>query len=713
MMLKVDNTFLDFNDDVQMERQVKLFEDIEATTGDFSYSFNLPKTARNIAALSRPFPDNIDKLVYQTIPSELCGNDGITIYRGSIRIERISNVFECSFFSGNTNWYAMLVGNMTDLDLSAYDIEQTSANITGSYSNEDGIIFPLIDTGVLSTRSYHSAKVEDFTPCFFVRTLFKEVFQQSGLKIAGGFLKDYLYNNTIIAANGRSKQQIDDRTAFVEKTTPQTIPASTDPSEIVTFDNDSVHPYFDGPADNFSLVTNRYTADVGMILKIQYTFNYTVTGFIGFVIYLNGNPIQSDVFGGSLGVATQSYIVRLQAGDYIEILTRALGIASSGTVDSGNVRFTPTFVYNILGSFAVPFWTKQQFVSNILRMFNVVPTFDPFTKTVTFELFESIKNKEPIDISPYVTIESTDYAEFINEYGRTNNFRYQENDTENLQEYNITTFVKYGAGVINVDNDFIEESVDVIEVDFSSPVSYQNLVFGASMERINFVELEDNDKTEFGSVSDSSGVAQFNVGDDIFLQDDLVRVEDSSEEYYNGEWVVSNVGSGTIRLRGVDYNGTATGTITRLSHKVSTSDDVFIFVSVGRYLYSKYGSKTGFYINNGFSTFVAPAYFSLLALGNTIESEYTQSLSFGRIEDPLFFQRTILEMYWKQFERILNDPVKPIGSAHFPLKVYEQLDFLRPVTIKTLETTNLYYVNRITGYEGRQTACTIELIKLP
>jgi len=51
MMIKVNGEYLDFDDVVEIESQIKLFEDIETSNGDYSYSFTLPKTNKNLKAL--------------------------------------------------------------------------------------------------------------------------------------------------------------------------------------------------------------------------------------------------------------------------------------------------------------------------------------------------------------------------------------------------------------------------------------------------------------------------------------------------------------------------------------------------------------------------------------------------------------------------------------------------------------------------------------
>src|SRR5688572_13920014 len=110
MMIKVSNEFLEFDELIEMEKQIKLFEDISTTDGDFSYSFELQKTLLNTKLLGNPFPDNISKPVYQQIPAKILSDSGAETYDGYIRVERITEVYHCSFFAGNNNWFVEITG---------------------------------------------------------------------------------------------------------------------------------------------------------------------------------------------------------------------------------------------------------------------------------------------------------------------------------------------------------------------------------------------------------------------------------------------------------------------------------------------------------------------------------------------------------------------------------------------------------------------------
>ena len=158
MMIRVSNEFLDFDNDIEVEKQIKLFEDIATTDGDFSYQFEVPKTLNNTRLFQNPFPDNINKPVYQKIPAELLSDSGAEVYKGYIRIERVTNVYACSFFAGNNNWFSRITGLLQELDFSAYDIDNNEVTIIDSWSQAEGLVFPLIDNGSLITRSFAQLK---------------------------------------------------------------------------------------------------------------------------------------------------------------------------------------------------------------------------------------------------------------------------------------------------------------------------------------------------------------------------------------------------------------------------------------------------------------------------------------------------------------------------------------------------------------------------
>jgi hypothetical protein len=707
MLLKLNGQYLDFNDDVTIERMVKIFEEIDATQGDFSYSFSLPPTSKNLAALGHPHPDVSSKIIYSDMEAELLDSEGSTIYKGGLKVEVVNKKeIKCSFISGNSNWISLLTGNMTELRLHQYNVEQNSANIIASWSNTSGIVFPWLDTGTLLTRGYISANVEDFVGAFYVKTLFKEVFTQIGIKLKGDFFNDWTFNNLLMLTNTRSKVDKENNSAYIAKSTNQTIEPG---SEDITF-NETTTPYSVG-SDLTLTSSTTITVPYAMIADLSASLSCTDT--LGMSIFLDGVTVAFDFKFQEPNASVRNLYI--PSGGQIKV-TVVNGTGGNVTVSAGKLRVTPKFIYAAFGRSCVPLWTKQEFVGRILSLFNAVTDYNPHTKTLTVDLFDKIKTKTPIDISEYITVEDEDYTEFISNYGRNNNFTYSENDDESVQEYNISSFIKYGAGVVTVDNSFIQESASVVDSEISAPVSYYNSMFNQSIEKVDYVSIEEIDSLDFTSITDSGGVPRFNItdADQLFEDGGFVRISDSTTLGYNGDWVVTAVTSTYITVRGLDFisgSAAATGTVAKIQQVVNSDDSVYLLLNTGEKPVSDFSDRSGFYLEDVFDNNWNFSYFNLLQLGYDIEEDYKQGLSFGGGETQAY-QKTLLETYWRNFGSILSDPVKLKCTALFPKSVFLRLTPLTPVYLKTEQTTNLYYINRITGYQESHLPCEVELIKL-
>lgn len=723
MMIKANGEYLDFDGDIEIESQIKLFEEIETANGDYSYSFDVSKTINNLKILGFPFPDTV-KSIYNNVPCEIIDDAGFVIYTGSLQVNNITDVISCTFFSGNTEWFGLLTEPMTSLPLYKYDVTNTVDNIVNSWTKTSGIVFPIIDTGTLIERGFSSLQIEDFTGCFYVKTLFNEIFGAQGITLSGDLLNDDIYNQLLVCSNTKSQDEVNDRSCYAGKTSTQSMINGVEVQ--ILFDNLTGN-YFAG--GNFSVST--YTADVNMVVKLELSFNvkYNTGAGIGSFFYVNVKKNGTDILNydraGAEGTQevygiTKEFL-KLEAGDYLQVYILQTSINIVDIQIGSTIKITPQYVYKTFGKSTVPKWTQGEFVSNVLRIFNVIPSYKPESRQLTLNLFNKIKEKEPIDVSDEVTVIQTDFSEFVSNYGKNNNFTYQESDDEDLREYNIANFVKYGAGRLTIDNDFIENEADVLESDFTSPTTYINPVFDMSMERINFIQSEEIDDKTITSVSDSSGTARFNMSnaDDLFSEGDLVAIE-TDVVGYNSTWVVTTVTTTYIVVFGLGYISSATGTATLLRQKFTTNDDVYLFVNVANVSNLFFSSNSEFRITNLELTFenqivrsCSIAYFNLLANGRQINTKYKQSLSFGEVNSPLSYQKTLLDTYWPIFSQILADPVKLLVRGYFNRNKFTALkSFLRPLRIKTNETNNLYYLNRITGYKSGHEECEAELIKL-
>jgi hypothetical protein len=715
MMIKVGSEYLDFNADIEMARQVKVFDELEKTAGDFSYAFEIDLSGENIRILNLPFPDNLRKNVYHKIFAELTGNDGITIYRGFIQIQRIigNRIGVCSFFSGNNNWFGMLSGPLSDIDFSDLEVEQTEANIVSSWSDDSGTVFPLLDHNVLIQRQAAHLKIEDFVPATYVKTIIKRIFQKHSIKINGELFTDANYNKLCITRS--PSDNIESRSAYVGKDSFQTV---GDPPSILTFDDDTNFPFFDGAENNYNLASSEYVADVRMRITIDASVTFlNPSAFFVHRVYIvkNGSEIKSTGFlgfGSGEKTITISTETILAPGDNITI---SAGSTQPGGVDIqvASVRFTPTYLYLAFGDAVIPDWTQQEFVSNIFRIFNVITAYQPVTKTLTVNLFEKLKSKPPVDISEFISESETDYSDFVSNYGKRSIASYEQIEFDDWLRNSIKTFFGSGDGALVVDNDFIEDSSDIVESDFTNPQAYINPVFDMSIERLNTLELDEIENTSSPSVTESAGSARFDVDDDIFEVGDLVRISDSTISGYNGDWIAGAVGTGWVEFYGLGFQGDAVSTLTVMKHVYTGEDNVYLFFNVPNYPIANFSSNSTFRLQATNYSNIALGYFNMMNTGRQVNDDFIQSLSFGEIDSDFAYQRTMLQTYWNLAERVLNDPVGENVTVNLPYKLFNDIDFLAPLFVKTIESSNLYYPNKITGYKGKEFDATIELIKLP
>ena len=185
MILKVNGEFLDFDGDIEIERKVKLFENISENSGDFSYEFELPDTSNNRRILGLQDINVVDKLVYRDTDTDLLSDSGEVIYYGFLKVRNIEGgIINTSFFSGNSNWIAKLPVNLRDVNLTRYDkkFQDTLLSVVLREANE-GVIFPFMDVGLLSTRLSRAMNFDDFRPWFYAKTAVESCLNQVGIKM--------------------------------------------------------------------------------------------------------------------------------------------------------------------------------------------------------------------------------------------------------------------------------------------------------------------------------------------------------------------------------------------------------------------------------------------------------------------------------------------------------------------------------------------------
>lgn len=727
MIIKVGNEFLDFDDFVDVEKNIKLFEDMDEINGDFAYAFSVPLTSKNIKALGFPLPDVNPKRIYTELSSEILGDDGNTLYRGNIVVERIiGRNIECSFYSGNHNWFALLEGELQGDYLDDYDDALTNGGIQSSWTNTDGIVYPLMDAGLLVHRKVPFLKPEDFVGCIFAKTVFRLLFNPLGIKLKGELFQDPIFNALLVCANKNNERFINEYSAYAASTFTQSTNPPTTTSISVEFDDMTNYPYFSSGAMYVDNGRTEYEAFYKSLVRVEITLKIQEPGdFQWFNLFKEPSGGSIHIFRsneGTTGSISGSVDVVLEAGERIYVRT---GLFINDVYPGSTFKVTPLYIWATPGRSLVPAWTKREFVNEILKPFNTIISYDPNLKELTIDLFQKVKYKQTEDISEFITDMQFDYTELGQAFAKINFFKYQESEDSEFMGYNATEFIKYGSGSIALENFNLQDTVDLVESSFAAPVTYVHKAFDCSLERVDLIEEDISGVINFTSViiSISSGLTRFIIPpnseieeQERFIVGDLVRISESQGVDLLGDWEVYAVGDGYVEFFQLPWDSgtpiTTSGKLERIRPAYSSNDNAYIFIHAGLLTVPQISEAEQFYLDQEPLTQIGFSFFNLLSNNTQVNDIFNQSLKFGPSDNPLDYQTDMITNYWQNSRLVMSDPVKAIATANLSKKFFLTFDFLRPVIVKYNMSTSLWFISRISGYKGSEYDCEVELIKL-
>jgi hypothetical protein len=715
MNIKVGNDYIEFEDDIEIERQVKLFEDVSTINGDFSYSFEIPKTQHNVSIIRVFVPDDVYKPWNYKIPASI-ENNGQQIYSGFIRVEvNGKHEYRASFFSGNSNWFDLLnLPLRNSFTWTQYDLNYTTNNIRDSWTTLDrnAITFPMLDRGGLDTRRSFSFWLEDFQPFIFVKNIVQTITNQTGIKITGDLIKDPRYAQLVTSNNGRSgiEQRVEDRTVKVGLASPQTATGATYSKINFTVTSGQ---FFNSTNGNWNTAQSRYIVDADLReWSVNVSLNFSRKSYYTIRILKNGTEtIQIQTLRNvSSTTFTKTYTTPLAAGDYIELQFKMnVSIFTNGAVlTSSSFGVSPTKFKKVFADQLLPDLTASEFLSNIFRLFNCLVTYNPQAGEIKTLMFENILKQPEIDISNYVELQEENYEEFISDYAKRNLLLWKDQSNDEVDEYNEINEIPFGGGVIEIDNDFLEDEATLLEMDFVAAFQrgYPNI--GVSFPNLKYVEIVETDEDDtFPTVSDNGdGKARFNASGffDTTYTNLLVRVSNSTVESYNGDYRIESVDAGGnyVILQDAYYEGTASGTITVLDWEDQNNEEQVLLIQSAQD--TPLIDFTG--TDVGWLEFGTP-----LINGNISNVTTAYMFPNKNLRGSLVFQDN-LQNDWNLTTGLLNSGVKQMATGNLPSKIYNDIDFLRPLRVKSGKVNALFYPNRITGYKREEVACDIELIKL-
>lgn len=713
-MLKVNDEYIYLPEPPQIVQQAKTADLLESA-GDFSYQFGIPNTAENRRIIGF---DTLD------VDADLMSN-GETIFSGNLSVERRADKIYCSFSSGNTNWFAILGNKLVSdvpieyTDHLKYPIVNTSpsATLVSSWTNTEGIVFPFMDRGRLRDWVLDRVDTGDFLPLVFIRDVMQAIFQSNGLKLQGDLISDGFYNTLICGSSGgvasagqaeSMKRYVEGYSISVGKTVAQLI--NTTPQK-VTFDQ-LTNPYYNGTFSPWNS-SSQYVA--GAEIATAFRLNFNFSGSVTYTITLRKN---GAIVGTLTDTGDQIDNILLPggatmvAGDVFEVWASVS--AGSTSIDS-----TSKLAVNFLSfdhyypQFFLGPTSQKDFVKSVFTMFNVIASYDKYTKTVTCSLFENISSREPQDLSPYVHSHELDYVEVLSDLAKDVIFQHQEGESEGQPEYNEVNEVPFAGYKISPERVGLADKKD-IETIFTATKDYFNDRFRASLMDLGATKFTTNDgEIDIVSVADDgAGIALFTTSDDHNLKQlEYVRISNTSNGDYIGLGLIGGVPApNQFKISFLAFTSTATGTVNSVSRESALDADVIFLASyVPNMLVSDFSELSTVNYAGTSYTRIAWAYFLKEGFGLPIDN-LRKTAAFG--QDENYFNITLMDSYYNLFERSIRIPTKCKTEMIIPEKVFKALDFARPVILNTPEFQYRFALQKTSGYIGSEFICNVDLIRI-
>lgn len=717
MMLRVNDSYINLPDPPVIVRQTKTPDALDSA-GDFSYSFTLPATNEVKRILG------VADLTSFEIACDILSDQGIRVHTGTLSVDTVSQTgIECSFLSGNSEWFVMLDNLLvSDIPLNfVKDIRQPLLNVVtpnpllvASWANTSGIVFPLIDAGRIKDVIASRLESPDFMPFVYVRDLLKRIFISHGIKLSGELFDDGFFNTIIIGGTLQRDESLpffEWVQVFANNDTPQAI--STTPVKL-SFP-DTSFPYYNGTTDPW--VTDKYLTPIDFDGKIF--LDLTFDSSVDYVVELRkggstvgtltgtGSLLKQYFLDNSFLGSGKDYVANIDEGVPMEIW---LYITSGSTNVIGNIKFEPVRLSHYYPHFLVGDLSQTDFVKSVFTMFNVVPIYDNITKTLTCNLFENISEKEPIDLSEYVSSYEMRPSEIKSELAQKIILKHQQDSTDDIELFNRLNFLEWGSGDIDVNANLIDPTRE-IETNFIAPFSYYNDRFLTNLISIGVYEYSDSDDgIEISSVTDDSGVAVFNTSEEHGLKQlDYLRIR-TNGGIYDGLGLVNSVPTDTsFKIQYVSFISNATGLVYNSSLSINNS--------TGPYIASYYPNISVSDISNQDTINYAGTQYSSIAwayfLKQPIGKESDKLRYSPAFEDSLkVFNIGLIDQYYGLYSRAVFEPNKCVLNMIMPEKVYLSIDPSRPIIINTADFSFRFFMMKDTGYINSSTEFEVELMKL-
>ena len=642
----------------------------------------------------------------QRQPAYLQSNEGKNISRGFVSLishDSVRQEVQLRFYSGNAEWFFLLQDKLIgDLDLSDLDHDWGVANIIGSFDNEDGYIYPIVDYGDKTFNGSLIDEVEGWLPAVFQKEYVERIFRRIGYDIEGPFLDEPVYKKAIIPfTNERVKRSTTQEPIAV--TGYMSIDRLFEPSGVAAlgvgtsevglqpdFVETNDPSQFDVSRDKWTN-TNTFGTSYFFRAICKGRIRYVTSG--GFdqpgtntfvtklVVYrvASGAPVASanlhapHIYNGNTDVEYEGDFLNtvitvpqslpgeeLEVRIVIEVQNVEIGPVVNYTVDLTELRIEANDAFvedlapgqKLFMASNVPRIQQRDLIKDMIIRHGLIVQTDHQAKRVTFTPFRNVVRSIPdaVDWSGKVNmgeVLKVDFIEPVRNYGQVNRFSYTE-DSEDyfVNEYNSTQKVPFGNGHFSLPNEFIGYEKDLYESVFAATRNIKSY-----NEYINVPYIP------------------------RFSYDGSRREAEPRILILAGNVTLADVAGGDA-LASVRIGGAVNGTTT--------------FTAPWSYFY-----KQRDFLEND-----SPFH------------DIDLNLAYDAPQVPFNTDRGLLPEWYREIINTLKKPALVEVSVRLYEYEFETLDFTIPVMLETPEISGYFAIDEVQEYEGPDTSTIVRLIQI-
>jgi hypothetical protein len=500
---------------IGVTKQSNDIAELQNRQGDFTNTFKLPLTQRNILLCGIPNDvQSNSSIPYQILNISYIQNGVTIVTNGRGVIEAVNEFIELSVTAGNTS-LSDAIGDITVGDL--FDSTFTW-NLTNVIDTSDYWIFPLIDWRTDTDTYFDTADTDArfMLPCLKMPEFFQRLETYTGFQFDGTFINSSDFNQMVISPSdfvrtatlevNFAKCSVTDFKFF---NIPYVAPPPTDVTLLLPIKTDTFS------SSEFSFSTNSKfipaTNQVGILRfsgllqtfrgsqsSNEDAFIYVTTYIVNHTDSIILSYQQTSVFTTQMNIgAPPNFSVDFETDEMTFVAGKEYRVYSQLTLQKFNFQTdllttwgqtskfefqqTKSIIFGSEISFKDLFRMKAKDVfKDALNLRCLMLQTDNYSNITKLDYFNDIKDKTPIDWTSKLDVSAKNISFIFGKYARRNWLRFKNNT--NVQD-------QIGDAYFDVSNDNLEADKDVIKL--SHPATEQRSKFeGVNIPKIKAIDSD-------------------------------------------------------------------------------------------------------------------------------------------------------------------------------------------------------------------------------